>query len=32
MQDTKPHIEVRNLEIYYGNVPAVRGVSFSDAR
>ena len=29
MQDTKPHIEVRNLEIYYGNVPAVRGVSFS---
>src|SRR5881398_1989726 len=24
----KPHIEVDRLEIYYGNVPAVRGVSF----
>src|SRR4051794_6241351 len=25
----KPHIEVENLEIRYGDVPAVRGVSFS---
>src|ERR1043166_4177002 len=25
----KPHIEVENLEIHYGTVPAVRGVSFS---
>ncbi|MDO8878938.1 MAG: ABC transporter ATP-binding protein [Pseudolabrys sp.] len=25
---TKPHIEVRDLEIHYGNVSAVRGVSF----
>ena len=25
----KPHIEVENLEIYYGKVPAVRGVSFT---
>src|SRR6266478_6585246 len=25
----KPHIEVNGLEIYYGNVPAVRGVSFN---
>jgi phospholipid/cholesterol/gamma-HCH transport system ATP-binding protein len=25
----KPHIEVDRLEIYYGNVPAVRGVSFN---
>src|SRR6188768_3963696 len=25
----KPHIEVEDLEIYYGDVPAVRGVSFS---
>src|SRR3981189_2568607 len=25
----KPHIEVVRLEIYYGNVPAVRGVSFN---
>src|SRR6266568_4770168 len=25
----KPHIEVSKLEIYYGNVPAVRGVSFN---
>src|SRR5947199_8597223 len=24
----KPHIEVENLEIHYGDVPAVRGVSF----
>src|SRR3954465_7710695 len=24
----KPHIEIRQLEIYYGSVPAVRGVSF----
>ena len=27
--DRKPHIEVENLEIHYGDVPAVRGVSFS---
>src|SRR3954467_3196709 len=25
----RPHIEVDNLEIHYGDVPAVRGVSFS---
>ena len=25
---TQPHIEVRNLEMFYGGVPAVRGVSF----
>src|SRR5437016_5020639 len=25
----KPHIEVDDLEIHYGDVPAVRGVSFS---
>src|ERR1044072_1172443 len=25
----KPHIEGENLEIHYGDVPAVRGVSFS---
>src|SRR6187431_466131 len=25
----KPHIEVEKLEIFYGEVPAVRGVSFS---
>jgi ABC-type Fe3+/spermidine/putrescine transport system ATPase subunit len=25
----KPHIEVENLEVHYGDVPAVRGVSFS---
>jgi iron(III) transport system ATP-binding protein len=25
----KPHIEVDNLEIFYGSVPAVRGVSFN---
>src|ERR1700693_3404948 len=24
-----PHIEVDRLELYYGNVPAVRGVSFN---
>src|SRR3954470_4995010 len=24
-----PHIEVNGLEIYYGSVPAVRGVSFN---
>jgi iron(III) transport system ATP-binding protein len=24
-----PHIEVNRLELYYGNVPAVRGVSFN---
>ena len=24
----KPHIEVNRLELHYGNVPAVRGVSF----
>ena len=29
MTDRKPHIEVDNLEIHYGTVPAVRGVSFS---
>src|ERR1044072_29737 len=27
--DRKPHIEVENLEIFYGDVPAVRGVSFA---
>jgi ABC-type Fe3+/spermidine/putrescine transport system ATPase subunit len=27
----KPHIEVENLEIHYGTVPAVRGVSFEVA-
>src|SRR5437763_10751987 len=33
MADTqrKPHIEVANLEIHYGDVPAVRGVSFEVA-
>src|SRR3954470_21025607 len=25
---SKPHIEIRQLEIFYGTVPAVRGVSF----
>ena len=25
----KPHIEISGLEIYYGSVPAVRGVSFN---
>src|SRR6476620_5737470 len=29
MPQRKPHIEVDNLEIHYGTVPAVRGVSFS---
>src|SRR5215212_1809507 len=29
MAERKPHIEVENLEIFYGDVPAVRGVSFS---
>ena len=29
MNGRTPHIEVENLEIHYGNVPAVRGVSFS---
>lgn len=29
MKDQKPHIEVRNLEFHYGNVPAVHDVSFS---
>src|SRR5438128_3643343 len=29
MPDRQPHIEVENLEIHYGDVPAVRGVSFS---
>ena len=29
MAARKPHIEVENLEIHYGDVPAVRGVSFS---
>jgi len=28
MSENKAHIEVENLEIYYGDVPAVRGVSF----
>src|SRR5256885_10664493 len=31
MRDRKPHIEVANLEIHYGDVPAVRGVSFEVA-
>src|SRR5436189_6138785 len=31
MPDRKPHIEVANLEIHYGDVPAVRGVSFDVA-
>src|SRR2546427_8210088 len=31
MTARKPHIEVENLEIHYGDVPAVRGVSFSVA-
>jgi ABC-type Fe3+/spermidine/putrescine transport system ATPase subunit len=29
MPDRKPHIEVENLQIHYGAVPAVRGVSFA---
>jgi ABC-type Fe3+/spermidine/putrescine transport system ATPase subunit len=28
-QQPRPHIEVDGLELYYGNVPAVRGVSFN---
>jgi ABC-type Fe3+/spermidine/putrescine transport system ATPase subunit len=28
-QQQKPHIEVEDLKLYYGNVPAVRGVSFN---
>ena len=28
MSENKAHIEVENLEIHYGDVPAVRGVSF----
>jgi ABC-type Fe3+/spermidine/putrescine transport system ATPase subunit len=28
-QPAKPHIEVEGLELYYGSVPAVRGVSFT---
>ncbi len=28
MIDRKPHIEVKDLHIHYGEVPAVRGVSF----
>src|ERR1700686_5280063 len=28
-QQPKPHIEVDGLELYYGSVPAVRGVSFN---
>jgi ABC-type Fe3+/spermidine/putrescine transport system ATPase subunit len=31
MTDRKPHIEVRDLHIQYGEVPAVRGVSFEVA-
>ena len=31
MTDRTPHIEVENLEIHYGTVPAVRGVSFQVA-
>jgi iron(III) transport system ATP-binding protein len=30
-ESRKPHIEVENLEIFYGDVPAVRGVSFQVA-
>src|SRR6478735_4853702 len=29
MPDRKPHIQVQDLHIHYGNVPAVRGVSFT---
>src|SRR5256885_8578440 len=32
MMQRKPHIEVENLEIHYGDVPAVRGVAFSVAQ
>src|SRR6202049_4633468 len=28
-QQRKPHIEVDGLELYYGSVPSVRGVSFN---
>src|ERR1700752_2902291 len=28
MTDRKPHIEVKDLQIHYGDVPAVRGVNF----
>ena len=31
MPDRKPHIEVSDLHIHYGEVPAVRGVSFDVA-
>ncbi len=31
MPDRKPHIEVHDLHIHYGEVPAVRGVSFDVA-
>src|SRR6187455_2786816 len=31
MADRKPHIEVQDLHIHYGEVPAVRGVSFDVA-
>jgi ABC-type Fe3+/spermidine/putrescine transport system ATPase subunit len=31
MPDRKPHIEVKDLHIHYGDVPAVRGVSFDVA-
>src|SRR5262245_9112239 len=31
MPDRKPHIEVKDLHIHYGEVPAVRGVSFDVA-
>ena len=31
MADRKPHIEVTDLHIHYGDVPAVRGVSFDVA-
>jgi ABC-type Fe3+/spermidine/putrescine transport system ATPase subunit len=31
MTDRKPHIEVEDLHIHYGEVPAVRGVSFDVA-
>jgi iron(III) transport system ATP-binding protein len=31
MTDRKPHIEVKDLHIHYGEVPAVRGVSFEVA-
>src|ERR1700752_2685221 len=29
MTDRKPHIEVKDLQIHYGEVPAVRGISFN---